>query len=499
MFCYKCGREIPDDSAFCNYCGAKLNYGQSDLSVEENNTQDGILDETGKRDELVADTNKTQRFVSVNEDDIEKSTDDNQTVDLETKNEKPEVIVEPSSDDYTPVTQASGIIVQAEDEQVGHFETELSTDSIEEANKGKSDILSGVFKKNRKKHTIDAKTLISRVNGVRKRIKFTKRNALIAGIALIAVIIAILFGTKALCFHDWQDATCTEPMICSKCHKKKGEPLGHDSTKATCEEEGKCKRCGWVTEAPLGHDIKEWVTSTEPTCTSAGAHKGTCTRCGQEISEEVDALGHEWGEWQTAKKPTCTQDGTNKRQCNRCKKEETQPVEKLGHNWSDWVTKGGYQKRSCSRCKKEEKRDLPAISSGTLTVFDNKDLKIVFDADAGNFEFTNKTSNEYIVDFVWGSSQSTLNGHKLNPWDFEGGTLGPNSTLICALTLARDGETLAGEKMHEGDYIKDGNNTLSVQFEYGKPDKDWGNIISSGKEKTASFKLKVDRSVVDRW
>lgn len=25
MYCYKCGKQIPDDSAFCSYCGAAIN------------------------------------------------------------------------------------------------------------------------------------------------------------------------------------------------------------------------------------------------------------------------------------------------------------------------------------------------------------------------------------------------------------------------------------------------------------------------------------------
>lgn len=29
MFCYKCGKEIPDSSLFCSYCGAKLPTGNA--------------------------------------------------------------------------------------------------------------------------------------------------------------------------------------------------------------------------------------------------------------------------------------------------------------------------------------------------------------------------------------------------------------------------------------------------------------------------------------
>ena len=29
MFCYKCGKEIPDSSLFCSFCGAKLSTGDA--------------------------------------------------------------------------------------------------------------------------------------------------------------------------------------------------------------------------------------------------------------------------------------------------------------------------------------------------------------------------------------------------------------------------------------------------------------------------------------
>ena len=45
--------------------------------------------------------------------------------------------------------------------------------------------------------------------------------------------------------HNYSDATCTEPQICSGCEKQKGEPLGHDY-KNECD--ASCNECGELRE-----------------------------------------------------------------------------------------------------------------------------------------------------------------------------------------------------------------------------------------------------------
>lgn len=34
MFCYKCGKEIPDDASFCSGCGTKQEMGRKAFSFE---------------------------------------------------------------------------------------------------------------------------------------------------------------------------------------------------------------------------------------------------------------------------------------------------------------------------------------------------------------------------------------------------------------------------------------------------------------------------------
>ena len=145
--------------------------------------------------------------------------------------------------------------------------------------------------------------------------------------------------------HEWIEATCTEPRTCAKCKETEGEPLGHDWIEATCTEPKKCKVCGTTegqvsghnwTEAtctapktckvcsategdPLGHKIEEWKTTVEPTCTEAGTKEGTCTVCGQVLSESVEAKGHTPGnEWVIIYEATATTPGTRAKVCVDC-------------------------------------------------------------------------------------------------------------------------------------------------------------------------------------
>ena len=66
---------------------------------------------------------------------------------------------------------------------------------------------------------------------------------------LLVVIVLFIFSTAILascskeCDHTWQDATCTEPKVCTKCGETEGEALGHSlekiaATPATCQIAG---------------------------------------------------------------------------------------------------------------------------------------------------------------------------------------------------------------------------------------------------------------------
>lgn len=128
--------------------------------------------------------------------------------------------------------------------------------------------------------------------------------------------------------HEWKEATCTEPMVCTICGKTKGEPLGHEWKEADCTTPKTCKVCNETEGAALGHQWLE-ATCTEPNiCSVCGAKKGR-------------ALGHDWVE------STCTEEGI----CLRC--ELTKSA--LGHSWKNATC---TEPKTCKRCNITEGEPL---------------------------------------------------------------------------------------------------------------------------------------------
>ncbi len=126
--------------------------------------------------------------------------------------------------------------------------------------------------------------------------RFLLWSGVVIGAAAIGVLIYLIRSTCVFGNHVFTPATCTEPMVCTRCGEQEGEPLGHVFGEATCTEPSVCLRCGEHHADPLGH---EWLpaTCTEPeTCARCGITNGeplghvmtdpnfqvrsTCTRCG---------------------------------------------------------------------------------------------------------------------------------------------------------------------------------------------------------------------------
>ena len=101
----------------------------------------------------------------------------------------------------------------------------------------------------------------------------------------ILILLAILLPAALLagcaCRHQWTDATCETPQICSLCGVAEGEPLGHIWQDADCETAKTCSRCTLTEGDPLGHIWEE------ATCTGAKS----CRVCGLIDGEP---LGHTW-------------------------------------------------------------------------------------------------------------------------------------------------------------------------------------------------------------
>ena len=107
-----------------------------------------------------------------------------------------------------------------------------------------------------------------------------KRNVcVLTFFSLLLCLIFSLSGCK--CQHTWISATCTLPMICSKCGEISGSALGHSWLSATCTTPNTCSACGITEDSPLGHN---WSGAT---CTTPAK----CSIC----NEQGNTLGdHQW-------------------------------------------------------------------------------------------------------------------------------------------------------------------------------------------------------------
>lgn len=170
-------------------------------------------------------------------------------------------------------------------------------------------------------------------------------------LVIVAGAVAVLFGTKTLCWHTWAQATCQQPEICEKCGRMHGDPLPHRWKEATCSAPRTCMLCG-KTEGGMLEHIWLDATCTEPQiCSLCGETQGTsaghtwekanclhpmrCSTCG----EEKGSIGSH--KWQAA---TCEIPKT----CTFCGETEGEP---LGHVWLDATC---TQASTCEVCGQTE-------------------------------------------------------------------------------------------------------------------------------------------------
>ncbi len=108
----------------------------------------------------------------------------------------------------------------------------------------------------------------------------------IIGIIILCTVVLctlnyLTTGRLFPCFHNWKEATCTEPETCTICGKTMGDPLGHDWENATCTQPKTCKRCGETMGSAYGH---EWIKETETT-------PKMCSRCGEMVPKALPETG----------------------------------------------------------------------------------------------------------------------------------------------------------------------------------------------------------------
>lgn len=75
--------------------------------------------------------------------------------------------------------------------------------------------------------------------------------------------------------------------------------------------------------AKTSHSYGSWITTTEATCTSAGARKKVCSVCNNAVTETVSALGHSFGAYASNNDATYKADGTKTAKCSLCNQSKT--------------------------------------------------------------------------------------------------------------------------------------------------------------------------------
>ena len=88
-------------------------------------------------------------------------------------------------------------------------------------------------------------------------------------VSIFCAALLLMSLSACSCRHEWTDATCTEPKVCSKCGETEGDALGHS----------------WGS----------WKVEKKATATESGTKEQTCSRCGktQTTSYAIESLVEE--------------------------------------------------------------------------------------------------------------------------------------------------------------------------------------------------------------
>ena len=95
----------------------------------------------------------------------------------------------------------------------------------------------------------------------------------------LALLLALLSGCA--CEHEWTEADCVNPAVCTKCSETGAEALGHNWAAATCGSPETCLRCGAQQGDALGHSYGDWSFEEDQM-----TH--TCSVCAFEETAEID-------------------------------------------------------------------------------------------------------------------------------------------------------------------------------------------------------------------
>ena len=155
------------------------------------------------------------------------------------------------------------------------------------------------------------------------------KKRIIITIVLVIIVSGIAGVLFYMCYHRWDNATCTTAKMCRICGKTEGEPLEHKWTEATCEEPRTCGVCGETEGTALGHKWEEATCEIPKTCSICGKTQG-------------EAFGHVLGDYTVVKEATCSEEGEKEAVCSRCQKTITETIDKAEHTPGEWEVKEDY-------------------------------------------------------------------------------------------------------------------------------------------------------------
>jgi len=177
--------------------------------------------------------------------------------------------------------------------------------------------------------------------------------------------------------HQWLPATCSSAETCKLCNHTQGKNLDHIWQDATCEAQKQCTLCGKTEGVALGHTVENWKEDTASTCTQAGTESGSCTVCGNVITQELPLKDHVQGDWETTVEPTTKTKGERVIRCTKC----STVLQKEEYTLSASELKALYQKKCKSISYKELERK-PGEYEGEYVKFSGYVVQVCSEASS---------------------------------------------------------------------------------------------------------------------
>lgn len=208
--------------------------------------------------------------------------------------------------------------------------------------------------------------------------------------ALVLVLAAVLLLSMSACHEHEYEGVCEEVGVCKICGCHNGILTEHDWADATCTEPKTCTKCGKTEGEPIEHTVKKWTVTENVDCVKDGEKTGTCTVCGQTVTQVIksDGTAHNYGGWVVKEKATLeNRYDTKTSTCAVCGKVETDKPKV-----SDADLKALYKSAAKTYTYKEIARD-PDKYDGTYAKYTGEVVQVMENSTTYNLRvnITKKT------------------------------------------------------------------------------------------------------------